>query len=489
MGGGNSKAKPAKVNKVTSVVPKGDANQKSDCLAIQLPEDDVDDSIAASDLVRDDYYEYEVNESESTASRPRPTPLNLSPRNQKNDTNRQGYLSARKVARLQLENAAAGGSLQALRAAMRRAEELGLAGRELAVAQEALTRIEAEERDRTNIHKAAKKAMTDAIAARDVEALQQALQRAIQLKLPSEATKPALDVLQKMSIEKKNLRDVQQTHRDALAAAMRRSMRKELDLVVRKAADAGLPEEDLLPARKLLLDLEGKKEDEIIASGDTFWERPTMDMAVPEEQTPPKLPEGWETIWDEGYQAYYYCNGELGVSQWEPPSPAAMPYHHAPNTWADVAACTPPPPLDLPGQAMEYFDPVPACQKFQPPIIGRSAPQATVSNRPQVGIAQRFQQMRRERAQNASKFEATQSPEAAGLMGVEALQFICDNCGAPRLVPGSTLVKGGGKVTCTLCRWEGVPSNIARHQAVQPNKEITRKPPAPKPLRADSKSK
>merc|ERR1719265_1188150 len=211
---------------------------------------------------------------------------------------------------------------------------------------------------------------------------------------------------------------------------MKRCRSKELSRVIKKAADAGLPPEDLEPAKKLLLELEGKTEEEVaplpagwrehfdiatgfpyyevIASGETFWERPTMDMAVPEEQfyTQPQLPEGWEMVWDEGYQAYYYANNELGVSQWDPPSPAAMPHHHAPNVWRDVQNTTPPPPLDLPCQPMEYYEPKPASQSFQPPIIGWSAPAAVVGgSQPKLGIAKRFQQMRLEKAQNGAQVE------------------------------------------------------------------------------------
>jgi hypothetical protein len=507
MGAGSGKSKPAKVR---SVVPTGSAEKQNPAgLTIELPEDnpdaEVDDSIAASDLLRDDYYEEYDDGSASTASKPRPTPLNLSPRNQKNDSTRQGYLQTRKIARLQLEEAAAGNDLNALKAALRRAQELGLAGRELAIAHEALTRVEAEERDKKNSVNSAKKALQSAIAAKDLDALQPALQRAMQLGLPKEDTKPALDALQAISIDRKSMRDVVQTHRDALAAAMKRSIRKDLDLTLRKAADAGLPAEDLEPARKLLLELEGKTEEEngplptgwrehfdiatgfpyyeLISSGEVFWERPTADMAVAEVQAPPQLPEGWETVWDEGYQAYYYCNGELGVSQWEPPSPAAMPHHHQPNIWTDVHSNTPPPPFDLPCQPMEdHAEPVAADRLFQPPIIGWSAPTAAVYNGPKIGIATRLKQMRKERAENhTSQFEATPSPTSAVSIGEEALQFVCDNCGAPRLVTGAHLASGNGTVTCTLCQWVGVPSQITRQHVVEKNKEITRKKAPPKP--------
>lgn len=222
---------------------------------------------------------------------------------------------------------------------------------------------------------------------------------------------------------------------------------------------------------------------ELIASGEVFWERPTADMAVEEEQAPPQLPEGWESVWDAGYQAYYYCNSELGVSQWEPPSPAAMPHHHQPNVWTDVHNTAPPPPFNLPFQPMEHAEPTPADQLFQPPIIGWSAPSpsTTASSQPKIGIATRFQQMRKERADNASMKEATPPPV---MTGEEALQFICENCGAPRLVTGAALSASDGKVTCTLCQWVGIPSQISRQHMVEKNKEITRKKPPPKPPKA-----
>ncbi|GBF93727.1 inorganic pyrophosphatase [Raphidocelis subcapitata] len=37
------------------------------------------------------------------------------------------------------------------------------------------------------------------------------------------------------------------------------------------------------------------------------------------------LPHGWACAWDERFGAYYYCNPELGITQWEPPAAAAPP--------------------------------------------------------------------------------------------------------------------------------------------------------------------
>lgn len=385
--------------------------------------------------VADEVEEWMENQPPEFQKRPAPLlpPLNSAlPSDPQADDRREKWLAARTQAREALEDAVISRDAERIKDALKSARKVGLGVRDCQEADEVLGELRKEAANAASARRAARQALQDATKARDPEALVASLNHARSLGLPQAEVQAALSTLQMLAAEKRACAQVLEAQRQSLADAVKTCRVQPIARALQTAREVGVPTAELEEARRALAELEGVPYD-------------------PDKESPPS-------------------SGQLGLTMVRPKpaqlsvmpgvpdtvTPQSSPEGGARSRWRNVES-------KLEG---DFGGVVPSNADFAANVSQVAQKRACAPQQQELplNLRQNLVAMKaramKEAVVRGEENMSTSSTLPSSLPG-ERFQYTCGNCGAPRLTTQAELALADGEVTCSICRWHGVPGDLA----------------------------